>query len=112
MAYVALGGALGSVLRAMVGASVGFPMGTLMVNVVGSFLIGIAFAVGVADRTYGPFLMIGLFGGFTTFSTFSLDTLKLVQSGQMGPALAYIAGSVALSLVAVWAGYVLGGRWA
>ncbi|MEM8591642.1 MAG: CrcB family protein [Pseudomonadota bacterium] len=99
-------------MRALVGASVAFPLGTLGVNVVGSFLIGMAYALGLGDRAYGPFLMLGVLGGFTTFSTFSLDTMKLFQSGQITAAVAYVTASVALSLAAVAAGYVIAGRLA
>lgn len=105
LVFVALGGALGSVIRALVGAGVGFPFGTLTVNVLGSAVIGVAFALGLGDRPYGPFLMIGVLGGFTTFSTFSLDTLKLVQGGQASFAALYVCASLALSLGAVWLGY-------
>ncbi|MEO0487140.1 MAG: CrcB family protein [Pseudomonadota bacterium] len=109
--YVALGGALGSVLRVLLGAAVAFPLGTLAVNALGSFAIGIAWAAG-ADRVAGlyPFLMLGLLGGFTTFSTFSLDALKLVQAGQGVAAGTYVVGSVLLSLMAVALGAWLAGR--
>lgn len=113
LGYVALGGALGSVLRALLGMVVAFPFGTLGVNVLGSFLIGVAFASGFAERSAAhPFLMLGVLGGFTTFSTFSLDALKLVQAGQGGAALGYVLASVLLSVLAVWLGYVAAGRWA
>lgn len=98
---VALGGAVGSVLRHAVGLAVAFPFGTLAVNVAGSFLIGAAW-VWLADRAPGlvPLLMVGVLGGFTTFSTFSLDTLRLVEAGRPGAALAYVAASVLLSVLA------------
>lgn len=98
---VAFGGALGSVLRYGVGLAVGFPFGTLTVNVVGSFLIG-AVWVWVVDKFPGavPFLMFGLLGGFTTFSSFSLDTLRLVGDGRLGAAAAYVVASVVLSVAA------------
>ena len=108
LGYVALGGACGSVLRVLIGQAVTFPFGTLAVNVVGSFLIGIAWASGV-DKVAGmyPFLMLGLLGGFTTFSTFSLDVLKLVEASQFGMSLAYVLASVVLSLAACAAGVFL-----
>lgn len=108
LAYIALGGAFGSVLRALVGGFVVFPFGTLTVNILGSFAIGVAYAMGLASRDIGPFLMIGVVGGFTTFSTFSLDTLKLMEAGQTPMALTYIIASFALALVAVWGGVALG----
>ncbi|MEM1237240.1 MAG: CrcB family protein [Pseudomonadota bacterium] len=112
LGYVALGGALGSVLRALLGMAVAFPFGTLAVNVLGSLLIGVAFASGLADRTGAhPFLMLGILGGFTTFSTFSLDALKLMQSGQSAAAGAYVVASVVLSALAVWVGYTVAERW-
>ncbi|MEO1704135.1 MAG: fluoride efflux transporter CrcB [Pseudomonadota bacterium] len=111
LGYVALGGAVGSVLRALVGMSVAFPLGTLTVNVLGSFVIGLAWAAGI-DRSgpLFPFLVLGLLGGFTTFSTFSLDTLRLMQDGQVAGAVAYVLGSVTLSLLAALAGLILMGR--
>lgn len=113
LGYVALGGAMGSILRALMGMAVTFPFGTLAVNVLGSFLIGIAFALGVVDRSGGhAFVMLGLLGGFTTFSTFSLDALKLVQAGQFSGALLYVLASVFLSVAAVALGVLLAGRLA
>ncbi len=111
LAYVALGGALGSVLRALVGMAVGFPFGTLTVNALGSLLIGAAWAAGV-DKLPGlhPFLMLGVLGGFTTFSTFSLDVLRLAQAGQMPMAALYVFVSVGLSLAAVTIGFLAMGR--
>ena len=108
LGYVALGGACGSVLRVLVGMAVSFPFGTLTVNVIGSFLIGVVWANGV-DKVPGmyPFLMLGVLGGFTTFSTFSLDVLKLVETHQYGLSLAYVLASVVLSLAACAAGVYL-----
>jgi CrcB protein len=103
--FVALGGALGACLRYLVGLTVVFPLGTLAVNVFGSFLIGLAWA-GLIDKTPGmaPFVMVGLLGGFTTFSTFSLDTMRLVQDGRLVAAGTYILASVILSLLACFMG--------
>lgn len=104
---VALGGAIGSVLRYLMVAVIGAPLGTLAVNILGSLLIGALFVL-VGSRTgWQLFLMTGMLGGFTTFSAFSLDTLKLVQSGQTFPALAYVVGSVVLSLAAVALGVAI-----
>lgn len=106
--YVALGGALGSVLRVLVGMAVIFPIGTLIVNVFGSFAIGALWAAGV-EKTPGlyPFLMLGLLGGFTTFSTFSLDVMKLLEDAQFGTAFGYVIASVVLSLGACALGIFL-----
>lgn len=103
---VALGGALGAVGRYAVGAVVAFPVGTLTVNVVGSFLIGVVWIVFAARglQQWSPFVMTGILGGFTTFSAFSLDTLRLVEAGRMSAAGAYVLASVLLSLVACAAG--------
>ena len=101
--YVAIGGAVGSVLRYLVGLTVVFPFGTLAVNVAGSLLIGAVWArvAGKApDAWFLPLVMFGVLGGFTTFSSFSLDTMKLLQDGRIGFAAGYVAASVLLSLAA------------
>lgn len=114
---VAAGGALGSVLRYLVGLwtlrSFGpsFPWGTLTVNITGSFLIGV-FAEMIA-RKFGAsaeirvFLITGILGGYTTFSAFSLDAITLFERGEPVTALIYVASSVLLSAVAVFAGLAL-----
>lgn len=109
---VALGGALGAVLRYGVGLAVGFPWGTLAVNVAGCFLIGLVWIwlAGRPGAAWLPFLMTGVLGGFTTFSTFSLDALRLVQEGRGALAAGYVAGSVALGLAAVAAAVALAQR--
>lgn len=107
---VALGGAAGSVARygvnraALAAFGPGFPAATLAVNILGSFLMGLA-----APRAgqLGPLLMTGLLGGFTTFSAFSLDAVTLWTRGQHGAAAAYVAASVALSLGALALGLTL-----
>lgn len=114
---VAVGGALGAVSRYSFGlvalALIGnrFPWATLGVNVVGSFLIGLA-AVLIGDRIvdgelWRPLIIVGFLGAFTTFSAFSLDTLLLLQQGNYNIALAYAMGSVALCLGATFAGMQL-----
>jgi CrcB protein len=78
----------------------GFPLPILTVNVFGSFLMGM-FVVVAANRGlthYAPFVMTGLLGGFTTFSAFSLETMTLIERGQVGSAMLYVALSVALSV--------------
>jgi fluoride exporter len=107
---VAIGGALGSALRFLATAWLGAPWATLAVNVLGSFVMGLLFVVLTNRLHLAPFLLSGVLGGFTTFSAFSLDALKLWQSGQPGPAALYVAGSVALSLLAVAAGATLAQR--
>ena len=104
---IALGGAAGSVLRYLMVSTIGAPLGTAAVNVLGSFLIGVLFVVLGSRESWQMLLMTGLMGGFTTFSAFSLDTLKLVEAGQPMQAAAYIVGSVALSLIAVALGVAL-----
>ena len=116
---VALGGAIGSALRYLTNLAAlrllgtGFPWGTAVVNVVGSFAMGLL-AVLLLERTgnsrLAPFLMTGVLGGFTTFSAFSLDALRLVEEGHMDSAVYYIAGSVALSIAALMIGMALA-RW-
>lgn len=109
---VALGGAIGSVARfltvtAAARMASGWPFGTLTVNVAGSFAMGVLF-VALAQRNHlSPLLMTGILGGFTTFSAFSLDALKLWENGQPIPALIYVAASVVLSLIAVALGAAL-----
>ncbi len=110
LTQVAIGGAIGSVLRYLTIAAIGAPFATLAVNVTGSFAMGALF-VALASRTsLSPFLMTGILGGFTTFSAFSLDTLKLWHAGQGANALAYVAASVVLSLIAVALGAALAER--
>jgi len=107
---VALGGAAGSVARYLTVLGVArlvpnFPAGVMAINVLGSFVIGVLFVVLTGPRAaVSPLLVAGFLGGFTTFSTFSLDALRLWESGQAGAAAVYVLGSVVLSLAAVLAG--------
>jgi CrcB protein len=115
---VGLGGALGSVARfwlsGLVASQIGetFPWGTLVINVTGSFVIGFfATLTGPDGRVFAgsttrQFVMTGLCGGYTTFSSFSLQTLNLARDGEWLRAGGNITGSVALCLVAVWLGHV------
>lgn len=114
--WVAVGGALGSVFRFMLSGLVGrfageaMPWGTLTVNIVGSFVIGwFASATTSGGRVFATpefrtFVMVGLCGGFTTFSSFSLQTLALFEDGAPVRAIANIIASVALCLFFVWLG--------
>ena len=112
---VALGGALGAVLRYLTGLGLlrlfgqtAFPLGVLTVNVAGSFamglLVGLAAGRGVAPS---PFLAAGLLGGFTTFSAFSLEAVTLYERGALGLAAAYVTANVVLSIGALFAGLAL-----
>jgi fluoride exporter len=107
---VALGGAIGSALRylTVLGAGrlvPGWPVGTLVVNVAGCFVMGLLFALS-GPRNH-PLLMTGILGGFTTFSAFSLDTLKLWEGGAPAQAALYTGASVVLSLLACALGAAL-----
>ncbi len=117
IALVALGGATGAVLRWLGAAWFGRLtgegwLGTAFVNVTGSVVMGVL-AVVMMERLPGswgrlaPFAMTGLLGGYTTFSAFSLDTLFLIERGRIGVALAYVAGSVVLSILGLWLGLKL-----
>jgi len=89
-------------------ALMGLPVGTWLVNVVGSLVFGFVAAL-YADREWVRlFVLVGLLGGFTTFSSFSNETLGLLQAGKHGPALAYILLSVLVCVLAAWAGLTLG----
>jgi len=105
---VAIGGALGSVLRFLTISLVGAPVATLIVNALGSFAMGVLFVM--LPIRLAPLFMTGVLGGFTTFSAFSLDALRLYQNGQTAQAALYIAASVLLSLIAVAAGAALAQR--
>jgi CrcB protein len=117
---VAVGGAIGSVARFwMTGAMTAltgprFPWGTLAINTLGSFAIGLVAGITLTPARMGMhpdlriFFMTGICGGFTTFSAFSLQTLELIQTGDVAPAFGYILGSAALCLLAVWGGWLLG----
>ena len=113
---VALGGALGSVSRFLVGPAIQrafgftFPFGTLLINIVGSFILGVVAEIAIEGGPMSPqgraFVGIGFCGGFTTFSAFSLETVALLEGGQVGRASAYVMASVALSVSAAFLGLV------
>jgi fluoride exporter len=107
LSLVALGGAAGSVLRYLTVLAVPAPAGTLIVNVAGSLVMGVLSVVLVTRLHLSPLLMAGLLGGFTTFSAFSLDTLKLWEAGQTLTALGYVLVSVILSIAALALGAAL-----
>jgi CrcB protein len=116
---IAAGGALGAIFRFWVSNGIyallgrNFPYGTLAVNVLGSLLMGFLYVMLVDKLALGPqwraALLIGLLGAFTTFSTFSMETLNLVEAGEVVKALLNILLSVSLCLAATWFG-VLAGR--
>jgi fluoride exporter len=120
--WVAIGGALGSVgrfwLTGLISAKFGetFPWGTLVINVTGSFVIGIIGALAIPEGRMDPqsrifatqFLMIGICGGYTTFSSFSFRTLQLLQEREWLYAGGNVILSVVLCMVAVWLGWLLG----
>jgi len=116
LAYVALGGALGALARYGMSGWVydrmgeSFPWGTLVVNLVGCLVLGVAIRwlqVTALAPEVRPFLTIGLLGAFTTFSTFSYETVALLQEGQWLRAGLYVGASVALGLIAMVAGMAL-----
>lgn len=111
---VGLGGAAGSIVRYMLSAwllaghtILGFPTGTFTVNAAGSLLIGILLEA-TTSTTAGCLLIVGFCGGFTTFSTFSADAVRLLRAGDYGPATAYIALSavvcIAFAALGMWIG--------
>lgn len=116
--WIAAGGAVGAVARYVVMVVVAhlwgtaFPWGTLTVNVVGSFILGLlveGFAlVWSAPEGVRAFLVVGMLGAFTTFSTFSLDVVTLYERGAFAAAGAYVLASLALSVGALFAGLALG----
>ncbi len=116
LSLVALGGAIGASLRWLSGVAIlrltgpsDFPLAIISVNVIGSFLMGV-FVVAAAHRGLthvSPFVMTGLLGGFTTFSAFSLETMTLIERGQIASASLYILLSVGLSVGALALGLLL-----
>ncbi len=116
LSYVALGGAVGACLRYLLGHWIvrlfghggwqGIPVAIVAVNVLGSFLMGV-FVVLAANRGvthFSPLIMVGLLGGFTTFSAFSLETVTLIERGELSLAAAYVALSVVGSVGALMLG--------
>ena len=119
--WVAVGSALGGVSRFWVSKFVGqrvgesFPWGTIVINITGSFVIGVFLALTLAEGRLNTsrsfireFCMVGICGGYTTFSSFSLQTLTLMQSRQWLWAGGNVLISVAACLVAVWLGFIVG----
>lgn len=115
---VLLGGALGSAGRYLIALGMAewigaaFPWGTLIVNVGGSFLIGLLATMADELGSIGPwsraFLVVGVLGGFTTFSSFSLETLRLAEDNQLGRAVLNVVANVSLALTAALLGVAVG----
>ncbi|MHA1568115.1 MAG: fluoride efflux transporter CrcB [Alphaproteobacteria bacterium] len=115
---IGLGGAVGAVLRFLVSTGVhrlagrDFPYGTLSVNVLGSLLMGFLYILLIERLSFGgewrAVLLVGLLGAFTTFSTFSVETLNLIENGELMKAGTNIVLSVSLCLLAAWAGIFAG----
>lgn len=115
--YLALGGSIGAILRYLISMfsvkylAWGFPMGTLIVNLLGSFLIGFVFVFLGREQialNLRIFLFIGIFGSFTTFSTYMFEAYEMIRMGSMKMALVYIGLSNILGLLFVYAGFQLG----
>lgn len=114
--WIASGSALGGVCRYLVSLALnspgGFPWGTLGVNVIGALAIGALFgwlAHGTVENAVAvrAFAVVGFCGGFTTFSTFSNETFRMLESGQFGMMALYVGSSLLAGLAAVWLGYAL-----
>ena len=115
-----VGGGIGTIFRYQISGLIhdqlgsAFPWGTFVVNMTGCVLIGLLATLaderGMLGSPTRLFLMVGVTGGYTTFSTFSLETFKLYHSGMAHTALAYIATSVVCWLVSVWLGHILASR--
>ncbi|WP_296857436.1 fluoride efflux transporter CrcB [Treponema sp.] len=116
---VALGGGIGACLRYLIGLiplkePFAFPVKTLMINLLGCFVIGLIAALAVKNSTLSPktvlFIKTGLCGGFTTFSTFALETENLIKTGHIGVAVIYVALSVLVGVGLAFAGQVIIGK--
>jgi CrcB protein len=116
---VGLGGSIGSMARyaaMLLIKSKSFPYATLTVNIIGSFIIGLLFALSIKEDgltdNWKLFLATGICGGFTTFSAFSLENMGLIQNGKIGLAVTYILLSIILGIVAGFLGYrFVSGEW-
>ena len=115
--WVGIGGGIGAIARYTMGRGIAeragsvFPYGTFAVNLVGAFLIGVLFAIltekGIGHPHLRLLLVTGFLGGFTTFSTYTLEATNLVEAGSWNTALLYAVGSNALGLIACFAGIVV-----
>jgi CrcB protein len=112
LAMVAFGGLLGASARYGVGLLLPhtagtFPLGTLLINVVGGFLIGVLIDAVVERPLLRPFAITGILGGFTTFSTYTVDTEQLLAAGRLAQAGVYLVGTLVGALAATWLGLAL-----
>jgi fluoride exporter len=114
--FVLLGGGLGALMRYGVGLwlkpaeHLAFPIHTFLINVIGCFCIGFVFSFmqkNGFNATLFYFVITGLLGGFTTFSSFSIETIYLIQQHEIGRAIVYVGLSNIVSLIAAWVGYIL-----
>jgi CrcB protein len=113
--YIAVGSAVGGLSRFLLGGLVQrltsgtFPIGTLLINLSGSFLLGLILRYGVETPSFSPelraLLTVGFCGGYTTFSTFSYETAALIEDGEWSRAALYVALSVGLSLLGTFLGF-------
>jgi fluoride exporter len=109
LAMVALGGVLGALARYGVGLLLphrtgALPLGALLINVLGGFLIGVIIDAVATRPLLRPFAVTGILGGFTTFSTYTVDTEQLLATGRIATAGAYLVGTLVGALVATWLG--------
>lgn len=115
--YIFIGGGIGSVLRYVLSSIItrnfgsNFPYGTMAVNVIGSFVMGVIIEYLTRTLPHSielrAFLAVGILGGFTTFSAFSLDAISLFERGELVLSLVYVVSSVVLSILAIFAGLML-----
>lgn len=116
--FIAAGGAIGAVFRFLVSNGIhsfmsrDFPYGTLTVNVIGSFVMGMSYVMLIerlnVSAEWRAFIVVGLLGAFTTFSTFSIETLVLIQNNELSKAMLNVLLSVVLCVMGSWIGLILG----
>ncbi len=113
--FIFLGGGIGAALRFLLSRfshhhfGESFPYGTFLINILGSFVIGyLAFALAPKGMELRAFLMVGVLGGFTTFSSYSLEIFDFLENGQIMRGLLYLFLSVGIALFATWGGAILG----
>ena len=111
---VGIGGFAGAIARWGIGTAIkttlgepAFPYPTMIVNLLGCFAIGIAYSIWEANNALNLVIIIGFLGGFTTFSTFGLETLTLIRNGSIGSAAVYVGISSVLGVILVWTGLTI-----